>query len=182
MAARFSPDQLRRALDLQTKGFTQAQIAQQLAVHHKTVARHLGAYNRRLLRHLERTKAAITARHLTQLEWIASEALRQWERSQLPHEVVKTTDTTARRAGDDTHTAPTKVQRTLAPPAANVAYLAEARAALAEVRKILRIAEHGDEVITPEDVRRLIDVLAKAVGAEKHPALLAAMERIVGPN
>ena len=62
------------------------------------------------------------------------------------------------------------------------AYLGEALVAPAEVRKILGICENGEDEITPEDVRRLLDVLAKTVGVEKHPALLAAMEMIVGAN
>ena len=84
MAARFSPEQLRQALALQAKGFTQVQIAQQLGVHRKTVERHLGAYNWRQLRQIERTKGGLKARQVTQHEWMASEAIREWSARSSP--------------------------------------------------------------------------------------------------
>ena len=53
MAAHFTPELLRKAIDLQGHGWTQAEITQSLGVRRGTLIKHLTRHNQRVLRRLE---------------------------------------------------------------------------------------------------------------------------------
>ncbi len=140
MPAHLTPDQLETAIELQRKCWTHKKISDEIGVSRVTVTRTLGRHNRRVLKRLENQSVTIKAQHIAQLEWIAEEAARQWERST---EDVETIKTSTGGIG------PEKTDITVKGQSGNPALLREARESLAEIRSILGIDKQVVE--RPED-------------------------------
>ena len=79
-----TPDQRRRAVELQRQGWTQRKIAGELKLARSTVARWLARHGRAVDEQLRAESAAIRAKQVEQLEWAAEEAAAAWEDSKRP--------------------------------------------------------------------------------------------------
>lgn len=133
MPAHLSPEQLAQALGLQRRCWTQDRIAAELGVHRTTVSRSLARHNALALKRLEGRTASLKAKHIDQLEWMAEEAARQWERSTEDARTISTTTD----AGDPAGLPAEKVVETVKGQTGNPSLLREAREALADIRSIL---------------------------------------------
>lgn len=127
MRPKLTPEQLAEALRLRRRCWTQDRIATQLKVDQSTVSRSLARVDRLVYRRLEKRALLTRVKQVDQLEWLAEEAIEGWERSKQDVLTIKVTDD---EAGTKTET--TRKRQAGAP-----AFLAEARGALADVRKML---------------------------------------------
>jgi hypothetical protein len=84
MAARLTPEQLARAIELQQKGNTHEAIAKELDVHRQTVGRSLNRHNRKAWERLEKRTAAEKAKQVARLEWLFAQAATAWAADQDP--------------------------------------------------------------------------------------------------
>lgn len=164
MAARppthVTAEQERRAWDLRQKCWTERRIADELNIAESTVSRMLARVNKRLAKSFEDRAAEIKAEQTAQLEYIAEEAMRQWEASEgeivvrresvkreavygedKKPRVLRDTDGGVIRTGDGQPVAEmVEVERTdsaeYRQQLGDPRYLGEARAAKADIRKI----------------------------------------------
>lgn len=156
MPAKLSPEQINRALQLQSRFWTHERIADELGVCRETVSRLLSRINSATLKRLLKRRAEIKARQVAQLEWMAEEAAEAWAQSRLDAEIRKTTETPAE--GDNP--AGERTELTVKGQSGNPSLLREAREALADVRAILGLeieepdepAQHDFEIdLAPHD-------------------------------
>ena len=121
-----NPDQLQRALALQALGRTCTQIAGELGCDARTVGRWLRGYNSKAWARLEQETAAEKRRQLEVLCTLGSEMVAAWFAStQAPAPAPATAKSAKAQAGSP-------------------AFSAEARACLADIRKLLRIDKADD--------------------------------------
>lgn len=147
--AKLTPLQLKRALAMRRRCFTYQRIADELGVHMITIAKNLGRIDRKAMARLHDRTVQTKIKQLDQLENLVDEAMQAWERSQKEaREVQKMTGGT----GGDRTKVIVRMQ------AGNPAFLAEMRAGLADIRKILGItatAETDDDQIYADAAERL---------------------------
>ena len=95
----------------------------------------------------EKRAIATKARQLAQLEWFICELVESWEKSKLDAVSLKTTTEKVSETPDvpDSEGYEVKTERTVKGQAGSPGYLAEARAAMADVRKLLKIGEAEDD-------------------------------------
>ncbi len=96
----------------------------------------LTKHNKKALERVVSRRGAVRMRQVNQLDYIADEAMQAWERSKGDATVVKVTE---EGVGDTK--VETKVETTTKEQVGDSSYLSEARAALAEIRKVLKITE-----------------------------------------
>lgn len=157
------PNLWHKVIDLQAAGYTQRQISEQTGLRVRTIRRWLARHNAKVIASAEKRLWNIKARMIEQLQHAQSEAMRAWERSKLDAETLE--ETTDARGGSSKHT--------LKGQTGNPAYLAEARAAMADLRKILRME---DQPATPVksvtvEYHRIPDADERFVGTGGHPAV-----------
>ena len=168
--AHLSPENLARALDMQSQCKTQAQIAVALGVHRSTVNRSLSQHNKRVFERLEKRSASSKGKQIAQLEYLAAQAVSEWQRSKLDSETIKTTSEEAGNTPDGPVSGPTKTETTIKGQTGDPALLREARGALADIRKILGLdAPPPKPKDVPDDDDYEID-LSPHPQAEEDPA------------
>lgn len=176
-----APELLDRAMELQRKCWTHEKIAAELGVSRVTITRNLNRYNRRLMARMRRRDASEKARQLEQLRWIAQEAAEAWERSKQPIASTKTTEEGVGTADDGTTVLESKTETTVKEQGGIPAFLAEARAAMADARRILGLdAPAKTEATGPGPTVNVQVVNATAVLKQLPDTDLAALERIAG--
>lgn len=142
------PDQVARereriAWSLRQRCWTEARIAAELGVSQPAVSKILARVEKRLLARLTKRADRVKARQTAQLEHITNEAMTEWERSKQDSETVKTTEEGAEGVPSFT----TKTETTVKGQTGNPSLLAQAREAMADIRKIW-----GAEAPTKTDV------------------------------
>lgn len=145
-AANVTPELVARMLVLRRKCWTQERIATELGLARETVSRTLANLARAVARRLEDRAVVERVEQLDQLDLIADEALRAWERSLLDAETQKTVEA-AEVEGDPT----TRREKTVKGQSGNPALLARAMDALAAKRSLLGLdapteVDHGGQV------------------------------------
>jgi hypothetical protein len=121
-----------QAWALRQQGWTQQAIADELGIAQQTVAHILKRVERRVLKELSAEVARFKARQTAQLEAMLHEAMRAWEKSLVPATVLVKRQ---RPHGGDEEGAEEIVQE-IRDQFGNPAFLQEAMAALAAIRKI----------------------------------------------
>lgn len=175
------PEKIKEAIRLQTQGYTQVEIAEQLGISERTVRRHLTSHNRRLMLKLTSRAEAERARQVTVLAQITSKALRGFERSAEDAVTIKVTSEGADEGSQE------KTETTTKGQAGAPAFLAEARGAMADVRKILGLDEPTDDETNAaalESVGKALDIvlsafpieMQKVARAQASAALLSAAD------
>jgi hypothetical protein len=157
MTTLLSPNQKARALDLQSRGRTPRLIADELEVDPKRLARWLLRHNAREWARLERRTAAERFRQIEILRHLTGEMLAAWYASKRPAATVK------RTLGDE---ARQKAERTVKREDGNPSFSAEARACLADIRKLLRIdrADEDDDAAAATALAAVFAALDSALG------------------
>lgn len=135
MTAPLSPEQIERALELQALGRTRSQIAGELKCDRKTVGRWLRRHNTRAWARLEKEAASEKFRQVEQLRLLAGEMIAAWFASKKSAVSVK------RTSGGD---GGPRTEKTVKGQCGNPAFSAEARACLADIRRLLRIDKDDD--------------------------------------
>lgn len=138
-----SPEQVARAVELDRRLWTHARIADDLGVCRETVQRALARLHKAALKRLERARAAEKARQVARLEWIAEQAIAGWERSLQDSETVKRTKGGGPEGGTP-EALGEKTETTTKGQSGDARKLAEARAALADIRTILGLDDPND--------------------------------------
>ena len=136
----------RRAWGLRQRGRTQEQIAAELQITQQAVSKILARVSDRYLKQVEAKVGRIKAQQTAQLEQIVSESMDAWERSKKPQRTL----TTVTRTGAEGQTSEQTTQQAVE-QVGDVAYLDQARAALADLRKVWGIdapqkVEHSGEM------------------------------------
>lgn len=162
-AAHLTPDNLARALDMQRRCCTQAQIAVTLGVSRETICRALARHNRKVLERLEKRAAATKGQQIAQLEWAAEQAAAAWKRSLDDEETVKTVK------GDDGDKKVDKTETTVKGQSGNPALIREIRGSLADIRKILGLDAPPPKPVDPEDTEDYVVDLSPTPPEEDHP-------------
>jgi DNA-binding CsgD family transcriptional regulator len=134
----------RRAWELRVKGLTQGQIADQLDISQQGVSEILRRVEKRVLAELSASVAELKARQTAQLEYVYREAIAAWERSLRNAKSVETTTEPAKSddpavgvdGGSKAGPTTTRTKRTVKGQSGNPALLAQALAALADIRAI----------------------------------------------
>lgn len=134
MPAKLPDSIIREALKLQDRCWTAESIADHLQINVYTLRTRLWKINKAAHERLLANRTAIKAKQLRQLEYIAHEAMQAFERSTKNAQTVKKTKAPAGKRGADSEE---KTEITVKGQSGNPAFLAEARAALAEIRDIL---------------------------------------------
>ncbi len=136
MSAKLPPETIQQALELQAQGRTQQQISEALGVSRRTLGKYLRLYNERAMSRLEQWSMAEAGRQVAVLERMADEAIQAWERSK--RDAVSVKIVRGEAAGKDGETIPVdRTETTVKGQIGNPAYLAQAIAALAEIRRII---------------------------------------------
>jgi predicted transcriptional regulator len=127
-----------RAWELRTRCWTQERIAAELSVNQGTVSRILKRLEARALREIARKVERVKARQTEQLEFIASEAMGEWERSKKDAERIHTVER-KKTEGDGTTastTTTTTTDETVEGRIGDSTLLEQARGALKDIRAI----------------------------------------------
>jgi transcriptional regulator with XRE-family HTH domain len=147
-----------RAVELSTKGWTQLSIAADLGVSQAAVSKILARADERYLEEISSTVAAQKSRQAQRLEFILSEALTAWAASKA--DVTRRRQRQTHGVGTDQHVAEVVSQNQYGDPR----YLAEARAALRDVRGLfgldapskIAVATTSFEAMTDEALQAAI--------------------------
>lgn len=172
---KLTPEQLAAAIKYQRRGWTHQRIAEALELHRVTVTRALGKHNQRLHDHLVKNAARVKGRQLAILEGMTEEALEGWERSKKPLRKTKTkTEGTVEKGPNGEgairgETAPLEIVRQKTERIGDPRFLAEVRAVLADMRRIL-----GVEKSVPEAP---FDLAQETAAAEAEAEAFKADER-----
>lgn len=133
-----SEEREQQAWELRQKKFwSQAHIAEELGVSQQAVSKMLARAGKKLAAEFKNRAEAIKAEQTMMLEAIVDEAKQEWERSKNPIEKTSTKSGIQKlnRFGD-VRDLEDEVTTTIEPRLADPRYLAEARGALGEIRKI----------------------------------------------
>lgn len=181
-APKLTADKVAKIVELQSVGRTYAQIDAALDIHINTVWRCLSAHNRRVLERLSRRGESEKARQVEILMRIVSEAMSAWDRSKADAVTVKTTTGAAEAendtAGEKTEVPAARKETTRKGQAGAPAFLAEARSAMADVRKILGLDEADASEATGAALAAVAAVLEKALEDLPDDLRAVARERI----
>lgn len=120
-----------RAWELRQLGWTQEHIARELGITQDGVSKILARVSRRVIGNLADDVERVKRDQTAFLERIADEAMRAWERSQLD-----ACERTTRTMSADGSNSLTEEKRTVKGQVGDQRFLAEARAAKADIRKI----------------------------------------------
>ena len=161
MPAKLPDSIIEQALELQALCWSQKAIAQHLGVNYITLHRRLQAFHKATQARLQKKKAAEVGKQFLQLERIAHEALRAYERSQQPAKTLKQIKSPvapaprkkARKGEPEQPPEPAFEERTeitLKDQAGDPSYLNTALAALADQRKLLGL-DHKEAGATITD-------------------------------
>lgn len=128
----------RKSWELRQRGWTHERIAQELELDRSAVTKILSRVSDRVLAEMKDRVEQQKIEQTATLDHIKAEALAEWERSREPHR--HRSKRTTRRAGETPGEALVDTSEVedagMEDRLGDVAYLAEARAALAEIRKI----------------------------------------------
>lgn len=130
------PEVRAQIIDLQSKSKSYREIARILGIAVNTVCKYVRRHNQRALEKLEAEIASEKYRQYLVLRDVEGEARSEWERSKKDAQTIK--QTVGEVPGKDG--APVEVEKTettIKGQCANPAYLAEIRAALADIRKLM---------------------------------------------
>lgn len=134
------PEQAReheaRAWALRQQGWTQQRIAAELGLGQSAVCRILARVSRRTLKELSDDVGRVKAEQSERLDFIIDEALQAWERSKRNSSSVTRERTEVLGGTEDEQPARERVVRAGEQRDGDVRFLEQARAALAEQRKI----------------------------------------------
>lgn len=156
----------RRAWELRCRGWTQPRIARELGLDDSAVCRILKRVSARVLAELKDSVERVKAEQTETLQHVIDEALQAWERSKGTRKTV-TRQTVSGGENDEDRQRTTQhaSERT-----GDVAYLSEARAAMADLRKVWGVdAASRHEVSGPAGGAVpivAIEVVRPAAGAE----------------
>lgn len=131
---KLNPDVVKEALKLQRKGWSLVRIAERFDVHPVNLSKKLSRVNRLELDKLARRRGAVRVQQAYQLEHVADEALQAWERSKLDAETIKIVDDNPKPEA-----ATSRTETTIKSQSGDSSFLSEFRAALADIRKVLKI-------------------------------------------
>jgi DNA-binding MarR family transcriptional regulator len=158
-----------RAFELRQQLWTHERIAKELGVERSTVTKMLQRIGKRYSEKLEAEVKRIRAEHTLQLEHMADEAMQAWSASKQPAKDAKRRKTASRGEVEES-----RVQTQNADPR----FLAEARAALADIRDIwgadapTKVAATTPDGKQPDDndikerlVSRLLGIVANRAAA-----------------
>lgn len=149
-----------RAYDLRIEGYTVREIARELKVDAGTVCRILDRINRRELKRLSGRVEAVKAEQTQQLELMASQALRCFERSRQPlNRATRRTTTTT--AADGTSSEVTVEESAAMERDGSPAWLASAMSALAQIRGIWGIDQGPSDAAAAGSVSEIARELAE---------------------
>jgi DNA-binding transcriptional MocR family regulator len=123
-----------RAWELRTRCWTQERIAAELKVDQGTISRVLRRLEARALREIGKKVERVKARQTEQLEFIASEAMGEWERSKKDTERIHTVERTTKNPDGTTTT--TTTDETVEGRTGDSTLLEQARGALKDIRAI----------------------------------------------
>jgi predicted transcriptional regulator len=125
-------DRESRAWQLRQQGWSQMRIAKELGIDQSTVSRLLQRISDRVLAELQENVERVKVEQTVQLEHLYDEALQAWERSKQDAVKITTETPPAEREGASNATVTEEVKGQVG----DRAYLDEARAVLADIRKI----------------------------------------------
>jgi hypothetical protein len=121
----------RRAWELRQKFWTHERIAAELGVDRSTVTKMLARVSRRILDTMQSEVAAMKAEQVSQLTFIADEAMQAWNASKQPAKEARKLTRKTRKVADDETQMKSKDQN------ADPRYLATAMQALTDIRAIM---------------------------------------------
>lgn len=130
-----------RAWEMRQRGWTQAAIGKELGISQVGAGKALRRAEARVLKRMSDRIEGIKATQHAQLEHIVMESLQAWERSKSD---VKTTKVT--KDGDGG-----KAERTTKTTPGTPSFLAEARQALADIRRLWGVGTGDDEELSAEE-------------------------------
>lgn len=132
----------RRAWELRQACWTQERIAGDLGVDRSTISKMLARIDRRLLKQVEAAVFAMKVAEDARLEFIIDEAMQAWQRSKSPAVAKRVTKTKAgekdpgETEGEGKHGGRSQETVSQAAQCGDARYLVEARAAMADRRKL----------------------------------------------
>jgi predicted transcriptional regulator len=180
-------DRWRRVRSLRARGWTHKRIAEELHITLSAVAR--------VLRRSEPPEetgeldsSALRVHQTRQLELIAQEALRGWRRSKRDTVTQKTTEQSVQAKGKEPAKTQVKIETTREKQSGSPNYLAQAREALADIRKMWDVDSTNSVSpppptgIDPEDAEDLINQNLKnesKLGRGDHPTTTVVTPEVV---
>jgi DNA-binding MarR family transcriptional regulator len=149
---------MKEAWDLRQESYTNAEIARLLKIQPKRVSAMLAKLEKRVLGELARQVTDVKVRHTAQLERVFREAFRAWRRSKKDSETMRTRTKTVPGEAED-EVKETITEHTSKNQSGTPSLLAEARAAMAEIRKLWGIDSKSsapcEEELVPSELAEL---------------------------
>ena len=149
---------LKEAWDLRQESYTNAEIARFLKIGPKRVSAMLARLEKRALGEVACEVRDVKVRHTAQLERVAREAFRAWLRSKRDAETRRTRTKTVPGEAED-EVKETITEHTSRNQPGTPSLLAEARAAMAEIRKLWGIDSKSstpwEEELVPSELAEL---------------------------